>query len=90
MRRALYELFLFLLPFALYFLYTRVAPRDEEGKLGHAHPWPWLFIVGLVLVIGSFIWLGLVEGPGSKGVYVPANEVNGKIVPGHFEKPPAP
>jgi Family of unknown function (DUF6111) len=91
MRRALYEVFLFLLPFVLYFLYTRVAPRDEEGKLSHAHPWLWLFVAGLLLVIASFVWLGVTEGAGSRGVYVPARNEHGKVVPGHFENPsPAP
>jgi hypothetical protein len=89
MRRAIYELFLFLLPFALYLLYTRVAPRDD-GKLRHETPWTLLFIAGLVLVIASFIWLGLTEGSGSQGGYVPAHAQDGKVVPGHFENPPTP
>jgi hypothetical protein len=86
MMRVIYEMFLFLLPFALYFLYTRVAARDEEGKLGHAHPWAWLFVVGLLLVIASFVWLGLTDN--NDGVYVPAHSEGDKIVPGHYENPP--
>ncbi len=90
MSRAFYELLLFLLPFALYFLYTRVAKRNEEGQLPHAHPWAWLFVAGLVLVIASFVWLGIAQGAGSEGHYVPAHDENGKIVPGHFENRPPP
>ena len=91
MRRVLYELFLFLLPFALYFLYTRVAQRNEEGALHHAHPWLWLFVSGLLLVIASFIWLGVTEGSGSTGTYTPAHQQNGEVVPGEFHEPaPAP
>lgn len=89
MRRALYELLLFLLPFALYFLYTRVAPRNDEGALHHAHPWLWLFVAGLVLVIFGFVWVGVTEGSGSTGAYVPAHQQNGEVVPGHFEEPPS-
>jgi hypothetical protein len=87
--RLFWEFLLFLLPFALYFLYTRVARRDDDGKLGHAHPWVWLFIAGLVLAIGGLIWVGLTDSK-NEGVYVPAHVENGKLVPGHYERAPAP
>jgi hypothetical protein len=86
--RLLWETLLFALPFVLYYLYTRVAKRDEEGKLGHAHPWGWLFVAGLVLAIGGFVWLGLTDV--HEGTYVPAREVNGEIVPGHYVPAPNP
>jgi hypothetical protein len=82
--RVFWEFLLFLLPFALYFLYTRVARRDEDGKLGHAHPWAWLFIVGLLLAIAGLIWVGLTDKE-NEGVYVPARTENGRVVPGHYE-----
>lgn len=89
MTRVIWELMLFLLPFALYYLYTRVASRDEEGNLGHAHPWTWLFIAGLVLAIGGLVWVALTDN--STGTYVPARTENGRVVPGHFdETTPAP
>jgi Family of unknown function (DUF6111) len=87
--RAFWEFLLFLLPFALYFLYTRVARRDDDGKLGHAHPWAWLFIAGLVLAIAGLVWVGLTDSK-NEGVYVPAHTENGKVVPGHYEPAPAP
>lgn len=85
MIRVIWEVILFLLPFALYYLYTRVAERDEEGNLGHAHPWTWLFIAGLVLAIGGLVWVALTEN--STGTYVPAHSENGRVVPGHFDEP---
>jgi hypothetical protein len=86
--RIFYEVLLFLLPFALYFLYARVAPRDESGKLKHETPWSWLFIIGLVLAIVGLVWLGLTQSEMHEGKYVPAHTENGRIVPGHFEDPP--
>jgi hypothetical protein len=85
--RIFWEFLLFLLPFALYFLYTRMARRDEEGKLGHAHPWVWLFIAGLVLAIAGLVFVGLTNSENA-GVYVPAHTENGRVVPGHYESPP--
>ena len=64
-RRALFDLFLFLLPFVVYVLYLRFAPKREEAKKeapARAHPWTLLCISGLVLVVLSFVWLGLEEG----------------------------
>jgi hypothetical protein len=34
------------------------------------------------------VYLGLTEGEGTKGTYVPAHAVDGKVIPGHVEKTP--
>jgi heme/copper-type cytochrome/quinol oxidase subunit 3 len=83
-RRALFEAFLFLLPFALYGAYWRLSKRNEGGP-APAHPWSMLFISGLILVAASFVIWGVTEGSGQQGVYVPPHLENGRVVPGHVE-----
>jgi hypothetical protein len=83
-RRFLYELLLFLLPFALYAAYLWLSRRETLG-LSRNHPWTMLFASGLVLVVVSFLYLGFVEGAGPRGVYVPPHVENGRVVPGHVE-----
>jgi hypothetical protein len=74
---------LFLLPFAAYVGFCLLSRRIPERKL---IPWINLIIAGLILVAGSFVYLGLTEGEPTSGRYVPPHAVNGKIVPGHVEK----
>ena len=83
-RRFLYEALLFLLPFALYAAYLRLAKRDESGG-ERKHPWTFLFASGLVLVAASFLIWGITEGSGQQGVYVPPHVEDGRVVPGHVE-----
>ncbi len=77
------EFGLFLTPFVLYaaFLFAT--------RVGVLHPSAWtmqrvaaLFIVSLVLVIGSFVVLAKFSGAPPNSVYVPAHIENGKFVPG--------
>ena len=84
MRRLLYEMLLFLSPFALYFLYWRLTlAREGVGEARERdHPWNYLLIAGLALVALSFIVLGLTEGSGRQGTYTPAHVENGEVVPG--------
>lgn len=89
-RRIFYDLLLFLLPFALYAIYWRLARKGDPAQESRPHPWAALFICGLVLVAASFVWWGLTEGSGTSGVYVPPHNVNGHVVPGHVEKKPNP
>lgn len=76
---------LFLLPFVIYFAFLLLSPVVPQRRLT---PWIALVIAGLILVAGSFVWLGLTEGWSTGGRYVPAHEVGGKVVPGHVEKTP--
>jgi Family of unknown function (DUF6111) len=89
-RRILFDLLLFLSPFVLYGIYWRLARKGDPAQAQRPHPWALLFICGLVLVAASFVWLGLTEGEGTGGVYVPPHDVNGHVVPGHVEKKPNP
>jgi len=86
-RRIIFDVLLFLLPFALYGLYWRFSARPAGRSA--AHPWNYLLISGLVLVAASFVIWGVTEGAGRQGVYVPAHVENGRVVPGHVERPPA-
>jgi hypothetical protein len=82
------ELGLFLLPFALFFLFlvaTRreaLAPEHWRGARG------WLAIVGVGLAIAGVV-LETVWRDRSNGVYRPAHMQDGRLVPGRFEAPGA-
>ena len=86
MSRAILEpLALFLTPFAVYAVYLALRaryPLEVEHWTGVR--------VSILTVIGvAAAVLGLVAvnlfAPRGHGVYVPAREVNGVLVPGHFE-----
>ena len=70
-------------PFVLYaaFLYLT--------SVGVLHPKAWtvrrvsaLFIVSLILVIGSFVVLANFSGAPPNSTYIPAHIENGRLVPG--------
>jgi len=83
-RRVLFEVLLFLLPFALYAIYLRVIEQDAAAP-PKTHPWTTLFVSGLVLVAASFIVWGVTQGSGRQGIYVPPRVENGQVIPGHVE-----
>jgi hypothetical protein len=85
MRQAFLRVLLFLLPFALFSIYAFLLNR--RGAARPVTPWTLLFVVGLGLVIASFVIVGLTEGESTQGVYVPPHAENGHIVPGHVEPP---
>jgi heme/copper-type cytochrome/quinol oxidase subunit 3 len=85
-RRIVFDVLLFLLPFALYGLYWRFSAKP--GERATAHPWNYLLISGLVLVAASFVLWGITEGAGQQGVYVPAHVENGRVIPGHVDTAP--
>jgi len=80
------ELGLFLLPFALFFLFLvasrreALAPENWKGARG------WLAIAGVGLAISGVVvetlWLDR-----HSGRYVPAHMESGRLVPGRFEGP---
>ena len=82
--RLFFDLLLFLSPFALYAVYLRLEKRDAEAPK-RAYPWTPLFAAGLALVAVSFLYLGVTEGAGQRGVYVPPHVENGRVVPGRVE-----
>jgi multisubunit Na+/H+ antiporter MnhB subunit len=82
-RQALIQIAIFLLPFAAYGLFLRLAGRREEG-------WPLsrvlvLVIAGLVLTIASFLVLSHFGLAPEGRTYVPAHvDAQGNFVPGGF------
>jgi hypothetical protein len=85
-RRVVFELLLFLLPFALYAVYLRLWKYDSENP-PHPHPWAGLFVAGLAMVAASFIFWGVTEeSAGQRGTYVPPHVENGRVVPGRVEQ----
>jgi hypothetical protein len=91
-RRLFFEVLLFLAPFAIYFVYWRLAlaRTANGGAPSRTHPWNYLVIIGLALVALSFVVLGLTEGSGQRGTYVPPHVVDGRVVPGEVVPDRAP
>ncbi|MBI1328452.1 MAG: hypothetical protein GC166_00965 [Alphaproteobacteria bacterium] len=89
-RLLLVRVVLFAIPFAIYGVYLWLTHKRTGAPPQHPTPWTWLFGAGLVIVIASFIWLGLVEGDKTGGRYVAPHVENGKIVPGHVEPEKSP
>ena len=82
-RPLLTELGLFLAPFALYVAFLLLTRAEvllpAAWTVGRVTS---LFIVSLVLVIGSFVLLAQFSGAPPGSIYVPAHIDNGKLVPG--------
>jgi len=83
-REIVLRILLFAIPFALYAIYLYLRHWRVSATVPET-PWLWLIVSGLLLVIASFVYVGLTEGETTQGVYVPPNVVNGKIVPGHVD-----
>lgn len=84
--RIAFDVFLFLLPFALYGLYIWYARwrLEHDPKWGDA-PLARLTVAGLALVMLSFVVWRIME-PVAKGSYVPARIEDGRIVPGQITR----
>jgi Family of unknown function (DUF6111) len=82
------ELGLFLLPFALFFLFLVVSRREAFAPEHWRGARGWLAIAGVGIAISGLVverlWL---ERP--NGVYHPAHIENGRFVPGGFDPPAA-
>jgi drug/metabolite transporter (DMT)-like permease len=83
-RIVLERMVLFALPFAVFALYVWIGHKRLQRPRPDT-PWVWLSVIGLVLVILSFFYVGLTEGETTKGQYVPPQYVHGRIVPGHVD-----
>jgi hypothetical protein len=80
---------LFLLPFALYFLWLGLKRRRAAGTEIPVSG-KYLAIlggIGLVLAIGGFVIFTDFSGASPDAVYVPPTYQDGKLVPGHFKAP---
>ncbi|MBM3517444.1 MAG: hypothetical protein FJX56_06110 [Alphaproteobacteria bacterium] len=84
--RVLLHALFFVLPFVLYGLwlwYERRRARAGEGKPGwRTAPVGWLVIAGLLLVIVSFVGLGIESGFDPSKTYTPPHMKDGELVPG--------
>jgi hypothetical protein len=82
------ELGLFLLPFALFFVFLVVSRREAFAPEHWRGARGWLAIAGVGLAITGLVvetlWLERHDG-----VYRPAHMENGQLVPGGFEAPAA-
>ncbi|MEL7040776.1 MAG: hypothetical protein AAGL90_04590 [Pseudomonadota bacterium] len=79
--RIIFQLILFLLPFALFALYRMaIAEAEQEGR----KPWPTrvLFGTGLGLAVGSWLVLILIDTGSREECFRAAQIVDGVIVPG--------
>ena len=82
--RIFYNVFLFFIPFAAYWLYWRFIGAQEEREK-KAHPWAILIATGLGLVALSFVVWSLPESDTRGGVYGPPHLENGQVVPGRVQ-----
>ena len=76
----------FLLPFGIYAGWL-IATR---GTVGTANDWPlrtitWLAIGGAALLVVSLVAFTHYSGAPPGSTYVPAQVIDGVLVPGHFE-----
>ncbi|HEX5377051.1 MAG TPA: hypothetical protein VFW47_00675 [Phenylobacterium sp.] len=73
-------------PFAAWFIWREVARRT--GRPMGSTPWPWLFAAGAVLVGLSLMASAMFHDDNRAEIYVPAvTSPDGRVSPGHFEKP---
>jgi hypothetical protein len=85
------SLLLFLLPFALYFLWLGAQRRrSAEAVPANTRHLAWVGAAGLVLAVAAFVIFTDFSGAAPDQVYVPPRYEDGKLVPGHFEPKKAP
>ncbi len=86
LRKFLFHVLPFLLPFVLYAGWVALARRKAAGADGALAAWPrahvtWLAIAGLTLVILSFVAVALFTGSEIGRTYVPPRLEDGVILP---------
>jgi hypothetical protein len=87
MTRFLVHVLPLLLPFAIYAGYVWYVRRQKAHHPGWSEaPWTWLVISALLLLILSFLALGLFTGEPPSGAYTPPRLIDGKIAPGEIGK----
>jgi hypothetical protein len=88
-RKILFHLIPFLLPFIAYGLYVfatrRARANSTAGEAFDEAPWYWLFSVGLALTGASLIAVWAFTGAPAGGSYVAPHMENGQVVPGKFD-----
>lgn len=89
MATILIRLLLFILPFIIFFFIMRLLKRrikegdtDEpelERKIGYAS------LGGIIVLVAGILYILITSESNTDQIYIPPHEVDGKIVPGHFE-----
>lgn len=85
MRRILYQILPFLLPFVIYGLWVFFVRRKTKagGGVWDDAPWTWLFGAGLAVMVATLFGVALLSGSEPGGAYQPPRVEDGKVVPGH-------
>jgi hypothetical protein len=78
-----------LLPTMIYavWLYTTRPGQFVTPWPWRALPWSWLLIAGLGLMVLMFYSVGARFGGDVEGTYVPPQNIDGRVVPGHIVPP---
>lgn len=81
-----FNLLFFLLPFAGYMVWLVATKRT----LTNAGDWPirtigWLTAAGAGLMVVALLFFVQFTGAPAGSVYVPAQYIDGELIPGHFE-----
>ena len=76
------------LPFAAWFAWTWWAKRT--GRPVPRAPYAWLFLAGMTLMALSLFATALIGDDHRGDVYVPAEVVDGRVVPQRYEDAPKP
>ena len=76
-----------LLPTAVWLIWVVATKRAEaRGGAWALAPWPWLLAGGVALAAAALYLVNVGFGREEGGRYVPPATVDGKLVPGHFER----
>jgi len=83
-------LVLFFLPFLIYGIWIAIARWRSRGHENEPNwndaPFIWLSIIGLLLVLGSLIFLGISQGEKFGGTYIPPKVIDGEVIPGKIQR----
>lgn len=81
-------------PTILYLIWVKIRAKKQEAMAEgqpvpewQKLPWPWLAGIGAVLTVITLLFTGLQADLSEKGKYIPPHMEDGRLVPGHFEKP---
>ena len=84
LRVMLPRLLLFVVPFAIWFVWRQVSLRT--GRPMGATPWAWLFAAGAALAALSLVVTALLQPDNRAETYVPGEVgADGRVSPGRFE-----